>query len=149
MKLKTKVIYIKGGFFLKKILIVVLGIVIVFFLSSCLNKPSKVVKIKEVRSNQDSRLEEILLELQLQDDGVYSLEKNKHKYIIFNGTEKLYENIDYELNGANLKIKFKTGTLYKIRQVVYEVYPFPSDIYDTITLEQNGEETIFKGIYVN
>ncbi len=128
---------------------VILGIVIVFLISSCSNKPSKVVTLKEVMSNQDSRLEEILLELQLKDDGIYSLEKKEHKYIIFNGTEKSYENIDYELNGTILKIKFKTGTLYKMRQVVYEVYPFPSDIYDTITLEQNGEETIFKGIYVN
>lgn len=54
------------------------------------------------------------------------------------------------IKGYYLKIKFKTGTLYEIRQVVvYEVYPFPSDIYDTKTLEQNGEEIIFKGIYVN
>ena len=134
---------------MKKMLIVVLGIFILFFICSCSNKPSEVVTLKEVVSNQDSRLEEVLLELQLKDDGIYSLEKNEHKYIIFNGTEKLYENIDYELNDTILKIKFKTGTLFKSRQVVYEVYPFPSDIYDTIILEQNGKETAFKVIYIN
>jgi len=49
-------------------------------------------------SNQDSRLEKVLIELQLEDDGIYSLVTNEHKYIIYNGTEKSYENIDYELN---------------------------------------------------
>ena len=134
---------------MKKMLIVVLGIVIVFFISSCSDKPSEVVTLKEIVNNQDSRLEEVLLELQLKDDGIYSLQANGHKYVIFNGTEKSYENICYELNDTILKIKFKTGTLFKSRQVVYEIYPSSTNIYDTIILEENGEETAFNTIYVN
>ncbi|WP_084052515.1 hypothetical protein [Desulfonispora thiosulfatigenes] len=91
------------------------------------------------------KLVEVLHELE--EGGIYALETNKHLYIILKGTENSYENIDYELNEDILKIKFDTDALSERKQIVYEVEPFPTDIYDTLVLEQDGEEIGFNSIY--
>ncbi len=131
---------------MKKRFIVILGVFIMFLSSSCSNNAVKEVTLKEIEMKNNNDLEEVLTDLK--NDGIYSLETKKHKYIIFNGSEQEYKTIDYVLNDNTLTIMFTTDKLVESSQVVYELSPFPSDSYDTIKLERNGEETVFQSIYV-
>lgn len=131
---------------MKKIFIVVLSFLILSLLIVCSNSSTKEVTLKEIDINEikDEKLEEVLMDIG--NDGIYGLETNKNKYIVFNGLENDYKDIDYELEDDVLKITFSKGDLVESTKKIYEISPFPTEEYETLILEEDGENVVFNGV---
>ena len=133
---------------MKRIFLVVLSFFILSVSIGCSNSSSQEVSLKEIdiKEIKDVNLEEVLVDID--KDGIYALETSKNKYIIFNGLENEYEDIDYELEDEVLKITFSKGDLIESRKKVYEISPFPTEEYETLILEEDGKNTVFNSVYI-
>lgn len=121
---------------MKKILVLVVGFLLLCLVVSCSGKTTNIVSLKEVSAKQDEKLNEHLLSLI--DDGIYLFETKERLYVVFNCIKESYENIELELSDTILNVNFTTDTLSEQKQIVLEIVPFPSNIYDTILLNKNG-----------
>lgn len=136
----------KGDHSMKKILSYLLILIPLFVLSGCSDNTNEELTIMEIESTKIKKgfLEERLSEIQ--DEGIYGVNIKNKAYIIFNGVDHEYQNVELNLEDESLHIIFSKVASDTPSKKIYELIPYPSEKYDTIQLIENGEETHFENI---
>ncbi|GEK90696.1 hypothetical protein [Alkalibacterium kapii] len=71
----------------------------------------------------------------------------ENAYIIFNGIDSEYKNVDVALKDKVLQITFDKSDSGESAKQVYEIEPYSSEKFDAIQLIENDKETYFERVY--
>lgn len=133
---------------MKKLLTYLAVLIPLFVVTGCSDKVDEEFTIIEIERDTIKKglLEEELT--RIQDEGIYGVSTKKGEYIIFNGVNNEYKDVDINLEDETLNILFSKQTSETPTKKIYELTPYPSDKYDTIQLIENGEATHFENVSV-
>ncbi|MDN6311154.1 MAG: hypothetical protein L0L57_07670 [Alkalibacterium sp.] len=127
---------------------IILSFSFIFLLYACTNSIKEDVSVSSIDSSRidGGALAETLLDIET--EGVYQLNTDQTSYIIFNGIENEYKNVEAVTRDGELQIIFNKVASNESDKQVYEVIPYPLENIDTIKLIQNKKNITFKSIFV-
>lgn len=112
-----------------------------------------VVKKIDINSIEDPVFKNTILDTEEADNGLFAFsfsQENKY-YILFNGLEKAYSNIEFSFENQNITVSYNSEAIEEENQMkaLYVIERQNRDSYDNILLKNNGKEDAFADLFIS
>ncbi|MBD3109572.1 hypothetical protein IEO70_14585 [Bacillus sp. AGMB 02131] len=111
-----------------------------------------VVKEIDINSIEDPVFKNTILDTEEADNGLFAFsfsQENKY-YILFNGLEKAYSNIEFSFENQNIIVSYNSAIEEENQmKALYVIERQNRDSYDNILLKNNGKEDAFADLFIS
>ena len=112
-----------------------------------------VVKEIDINSIEDLVFKNTILDTEEADNGLFAFsfsQENKY-YILFNGLERAYSNIEFSFENQNITVSYSSEAIEEENQMkaLYVIERQNRDSYDNILLKNNGKEDAFADLFIS
>ena len=111
-----------------------------------------IVKKIDIETIEDPVFKNTILDTENADNGLFafSFAKENKYYILFNGKEKAYSNIEFSFSEQNITVSYKSEAIEEEKKMkaLYVIERHNQDSYNTIVLKNNGSEDAFEDLFI-
>jgi len=111
-----------------------------------------VVKEIDIESIEDPIFKNTILDTENADNGLFafSFSKQNKYYILFNGKEKSYSNIEFSFSDQNITVSYTSEAIEEenTMKALYVIERHNQDSYDNILLKNNDAVDAFEDLFI-
>ena len=111
-----------------------------------------VVKEIDIESIEDPIFKDTVLDTENADNGLFafSFSKQNKYYILFNGKEKSYSNIEFSFSDQNITVSYTSEAIEEenTMKALYVIERHNQDSYDNILLKNNDAVDAFEDLFI-